>query len=65
MGCSPIVPLGDGVIEQRGLDAPKSPLSGERLTPWVGCDDVEFVDRRLAKTHMGWDVIPDGLTATG
>ncbi len=48
----------------RGLDAPKSPLSGERPTPWVGCDDVEFVDRGLAKTHMGWDVIPDGLTAT-
>lgn len=48
----------------RGLAEPAEVPGGGRPTPWVGCADVEFVDRGLAKTHMGWDVIPDGLTAT-
>jgi beta-glucosidase len=48
----------------RGLEEPKIVVPGERPTPWIGCQDVEFVDRGLTKTHMGWDVIPSGLTAT-
>ena len=32
-----------------------------RASPWVGCDDVDFVSRRLPLTHMDWEVDPDGL----
>jgi beta-glucosidase len=37
---------------------------GGRPTPWVGLEDVAFADRGLPKTHMGWDVDPDGLRKT-
>jgi beta-glucosidase len=30
-------------------------------SPWVGCDDVEFVSQHLPLTHMDWEVDPDGL----
>jgi beta-glucosidase len=30
-------------------------------SPWLGADDVEFVERGLPKTEMGWEVDPDGL----
>jgi beta-glucosidase len=29
--------------------------------PWVGCDDIDFVSRHLPRTHMDWEVDPDGL----
>ena len=31
-------------------------------TPWIACDDVEFPQRAGAKTAMGWDIDPRGLT---
>ncbi len=48
----------------RGLDAPAPIPPGGRPTPWVGCEDVEPVERGLPRTHMGWDVDPAGLTHT-
>jgi beta-glucosidase len=32
-----------------------------RPTPWVGCEDVEFVSRGLPRTEMGWEIDADGL----
>ena len=37
------------------------PLRDRPGSPWVGCDDVEFVSRHLPLTHMDWEVDPDGL----
>ncbi len=39
---------------------------GERVqagsrSPWVGSHDVEFVDRGVPKTEMGWEIDPQGL----
>ena len=48
----------------RGLDEPAAPEPGARPTPWVGTEDIEIVDRGLPKTHMGWDIVPAGLTTT-
>jgi beta-glucosidase len=31
-------------------------------SPWVGCEHVQFPDRDLPRTDMGWDITPDGLT---
>jgi beta-glucosidase len=45
----------------RGLDAPATAQPGGRPTPWIGTEDIEVVDRGLKKTHMGWDIVPDGL----
>lgn len=30
-------------------------------TPWVGCEDIEFVDPEGPLTDMGWNIDPDGL----
>jgi beta-glucosidase len=30
-------------------------------SPWVGSRDVEFVERGLPTTEMGWEIDPDGL----
>ncbi|HSN06300.1 MAG TPA: GH1 family beta-glucosidase [Candidatus Angelobacter sp.] len=49
-------------FQVRGLDA--AVTSGDRPTPWVGTEDVEVVDRGLRRTRMGWDIVPEGLTAT-
>jgi beta-glucosidase len=46
----------------RGLDAPKPAVKGARPTPWIGTEDVEQVANGLPRTHMGWDVVPSGLT---
>ncbi len=43
----------------RALEAPAAP--GPRPNPWVGTEDVEFADRGLPRTGMGWDVDPQGL----
>ncbi len=48
----------------RGLDAPAEPVPGARPTPWLGTEDIEIVETGLPKTHMGWDVVPEGLTNT-
>lgn len=48
----------------RGLDAPAEPVPGARPTPWIGTEDVEIVQTGLPQTHMGWDVVPEGLTST-
>ncbi len=32
-----------------------------RPSPWVGCDEVQVVDRGRPKTQMGWEIDPDGL----
>lgn len=32
--------------------------------PWVGCEDVEFVSRKLPLTQMDWEVDPGGLRQT-
>ena len=45
----------------RGLDEPATPAPGARPTPWIGCEDVEIVPNGLPQTHMGWDVVPQGL----
>jgi beta-glucosidase len=45
----------------RGLPEAPAPVPGARPTPWVGCEDVELVERGLPRTHMGWDVDPAGL----
>lgn len=31
-------------------------------TPWIGCDDVEFVGQPGPHTEMGWPIDPTGLT---
>ena len=48
----------------RGLDAPAPVQPGARPTPWIGTEDVEVVETGLEKTHMGWDIVPEGLRAT-
>ncbi|MGD9956671.1 MAG: GH1 family beta-glucosidase [Candidatus Nanopelagicales bacterium] len=48
----------------RGLDAPAEPVPGARPTPWIGTEDIEVVPNDAPKTHMGWDVVPEGLTKT-
>jgi beta-glucosidase len=48
----------------QALDAPAPVPAGGRPTPWVGLEDVGLADRGLPKTHMGWDVDPDGLRKT-
>lgn len=30
-------------------------------SPWVGCDDVEFLEPEGPTTEMGWGIHPDGL----
>lgn len=30
-------------------------------SPWVGCDDIEFVEPEGPLTEMGWNIDPDGL----
>ena len=39
-------------------------MPGARPTPWPGTEDIEIVETGLPKTHMGWDVVPEGLTNT-
>ncbi len=48
----------------RGLDAPAEPVPGARPTPWIGTEDIEVVPNGEPTTHMGWDVVPSGLTNT-
>jgi beta-glucosidase len=48
----------------RHLDEPVAPAAGARPLPWLGLEDVELADRGLPRTHMGWDVDPDGLRKT-
>jgi len=48
----------------RGLEAPAAPTPGARPTPWIGTEGVEFVNRGRKKTHMGWEIVPEGLTKT-
>ena len=48
----------------KALAEPAPVPEGGRPTPWVGLEDVAFADRGLPKTHMGWDVDPDGLRKT-
>jgi beta-glucosidase len=35
--------------------------AGPEPSPWVGSRDVEFVERGLPTTEMGWEIDPDGL----
>jgi beta-glucosidase len=45
--------------------ATRQPPNQHRLgVPWVGCDDIDFVSRQLPRTHMDWEVDPDGLRQT-
>jgi beta-glucosidase len=48
----------------RGLDAPAAVADGARPTPSVGCESVEIVPNGEPVTHMGWDIVPSGLTTT-
>jgi beta-glucosidase len=45
----------------RSPDPDEVPHPHRRGSPWVGCDDVEFVSQHLPLTHMDWEVDPDGL----
>jgi beta-glucosidase len=45
-------------VRSAGDDAPQH---NRPASPWVGCDDVDFVSRHLPLTHMDWEVDPDGL----
>lgn len=47
----------------RALGAARARGAGERPTPWVGTEDIEFIDRGLPRTHMGWDVDAAALTS--
>jgi beta-glucosidase len=35
--------------------------TGREPSPWVASRDVEFVERGLPTTEMGWEIDPDGL----
>ena len=48
-------PVGDGT------PGPDGHKSSERI-PWVGADEVEWVQRPGPRTAMGWGIHPDGLT---
>lgn len=48
-------PTGDGVP---GPDGHKA----SQHTPWVGCEDVEWVPRPGPRTAMDWGIHPEGLT---
>lgn len=38
----------------------EAPLAGA-VTPYVGCEDIEFVPSGLPTSTMGWEVDPEGL----
>lgn len=48
-------PVGDGTP---GPDGHRS----APVSPWVGCDDVEFLPQPGPSTAMGWTIDPAGLT---
>lgn len=48
-------PVGDG---SPGVDGHKS----SPVSPWVGCDDVEWLPQPGPHTAMGWNIEPEGLT---
>lgn len=48
----------------RGLPEPAAPVPGARPTPWIGTEDIEVVATGAPLTHMGWEVVPEGLTNT-
>lgn len=48
-------PVGDGT------PGPDGHKSSERI-PWVGADEVEWVQRPGPRTAMGWGIHPEGLT---
>lgn len=39
----------------------EAPSAGTEATPYVGCEDVEFVPSGLPRSTMGWEVDPEGL----
>ena len=44
-------------------DSPNTASSFDwRRDAWVGCEDVFPVDVEAARTEMGWEIYPDGLT---
>jgi beta-glucosidase len=46
-------------------DGPRATADGHgdgTASPWVGCDDVEFVRQPGPYTAMGWSIDPTGLT---
>ncbi|GHS87978.1 beta-glucosidase [Actinomycetota bacterium] len=47
--------VGDGTP---GPDGHKS----SEVSPWIGCDDVEFLPQPGPHTAMGWNIEPGGLT---
>jgi beta-glucosidase len=47
--------VGDG---GPGVDGHKS----SEVSPWVGCDDVEWLPQPGPHTAMGWNIEPEGLT---
>lgn len=48
-------PVGDGTP---GPDGHRSSV----VSPWVGCDDVEWLPLPGPHTAMGWNIEPEGLT---
>jgi beta-glucosidase len=48
-------PVGDGTP---GPDGHRSSV----VSPWVGCDDVEWLPQPGPHTAMGWNIEPEGLT---
>ena len=53
-----VVTAWDGVSERIQNDG----HGDSAATPWVGCDDVDFVDQGPPYTTMGWSIDPTGLT---
>lgn len=39
----------------------EAPSAGTAATPYVGCEDIEFVPSGLPRSTMGWEVDPEGL----
>jgi beta-glucosidase len=42
----------------------RSPAGQSKPSPWLWCDDIEFVRDDLPRTAMGWQIFPDGLRTT-
>jgi beta-glucosidase len=67
---APIVALGVNyytptLVRERHGDAPRATADGHgdsAASPWVGCDDIDFVRQPGPYTEMGWSIDATGLT---
>ncbi|MFD7920091.1 GH1 family beta-glucosidase [Streptomyces sp. NPDC059740] len=57
----PVDVLGINTYSRHVVRAAGQPAPAGTPSPWVACEDVEFVTTGLPQTAMGWEVDPEGI----